>query len=1284
MNAPLARLLGCLASGALLLVLAAGSALAVLPPDAPRMPALDVRGERAGVRAPKTPVQARAFDALAKELASSPGGELVLVTGPDPGSVHLLFRRDGWLSGRSVMAPPDFANLALAFVTRHRDLLGLGASSDAVRSLAIRRVIADPGTGARHVAIQQVIEGIPIFHGRLGVHLDHQGRIVSISGDSSPFATAPAAAWMTPQRALAHAAQSVGMSLDASAVHVVAKLDPPEPGADAIVVFAQGAFGERPWASRAWFPLASGLRPAWIATLDVSNRPGGSWFQVAIDAETGVLLHRVDLVAHVETEGLVFRENPDEGPQELLPFVDGEALTHVASPLGWAEAAETRGNNCDVKDDLAADNENTEGRRAIASAGPPLSFAFPFNDDPALDLDASMTNLFWLNNWLHDRLARMGFDEASGNFQAANVSGQGLGGDAVRVDAQDGSGRNNANFATPPDGFPPRMQMFIWTLTSPSRDSGFDSSVVTHELMHGVSNRLVGLAANHAGCLGGPQGGAMGEAWSDFFACSFWDTPVVGAYVSGNAIRGIRRSPYDTHPYDYGELCNQGGFQVHRDGEIWAATLWHLRDLFMARHGAQRGRCLIERLVLDGMKLAPCSPTFVDMRDAILLAARLRGDDGDTCLLWQGFAAHGLGTLAVSRTDCTSAADASFEVPVECADCNTLAAPTNVVLDVSLPNRVVARFVPSPGADAHVLLRSRGACPGACAEAPFEEVARGAGDAVMLEVGDLPDEPMSSGDRFAFRVVALRGACSAGTDCAEVTVTGRCTLRPVSASDAPPGLRSISRVPQAECSLALAWTEARAACGSAGALTYNVYRSDMPLFVPGPELLVATVPAPATSWIDASPPPGQATYVVRAEDLTTGGEGPHGGNEEANLAWLSAEPVGAVTGTTSFADDAESGERPGYRRTGSLPVNDWAITSDANTRGGSAWHADGVEGGNADKNLHLPLLSFGAAPRLRFQHAFQFEDEFDGAVIEISVDGGESWRDLIDEIVVGGYDTSLGGGFSRTVGDLIHPPNTDELWTGENASGFPTYDPVEVDLSAHAGLADVQLRFRMLVDPLAVEPGGWYVDDIVVDDVLAFDSCASACTDPPTALLADVRACVSPTESTRVILDASASTAGGMPLRGNLSMVLTHDGPGSFQGRRWAEGPVAEIEFPLGTTPGAHPVALTVRDERGCAASVTASVLLQAESVVPPPVGDSLRVVKSAGGLRLDWAGSASEYNVHVAPFGTDLAPGLHVLAPWSSVSSPSADLLSGSALEGGGSIFLSVYSATDCGRSIP
>ena len=64
----------------------------------------------------------------------------------------------------------------------------------------------------------------------------------------------------------------------------------------------------------------------------------------------------------------------------------------------------------------------------------------------------AVTQLFYITNWYHDQLFNLGFDEAAGNFQNTNFSGMGLGGDRVLAEAQDSSGTNNANFATPPDG----------------------------------------------------------------------------------------------------------------------------------------------------------------------------------------------------------------------------------------------------------------------------------------------------------------------------------------------------------------------------------------------------------------------------------------------------------------------------------------------------------------------------------------------------------------------------------------------------------------------------------------------------------------------------------------------------------------------------------------------------------------------------------------------------------------------------------------------------------------
>src|SRR6185295_5067848 len=128
----------------------------------------------------------------------------------------------------------------------------------------------------------------------------------------------------------------------------------------------------------------------------------------------------------------------------------------------------------------------------------------------------SVTQQFYVTNWYHDQLFQLGFDEASANFQQTNFSGMGLGGDRVLVDVQDGSGTNNANFGTPPDGVSGRAQMYRFTCPTVDRDGDLDAEVLMHELTHGTSNRLVG---NSVG-LNWDTARGMGEGWSDFVAMS--------------------------------------------------------------------------------------------------------------------------------------------------------------------------------------------------------------------------------------------------------------------------------------------------------------------------------------------------------------------------------------------------------------------------------------------------------------------------------------------------------------------------------------------------------------------------------------------------------------------------------------------------------------------------------------------------------------------------------------------------------------------------------------------
>ena len=117
-----------------------------------------------------------------------------------------------------------------------------------------------------------------------------------------------------------------------------------------------------------------------------------------------------------------------------------------------------------------------------------LEFEYDFSTsqtDPVSYRDASITQLFYTANKYHDLLHLLGFNEAAGNFEVNNNGQGGRGNDFVILNSQDGSGTNNANFATPADGSPGRMRMYLWTHSTPRRDSSFDAGVVIHEYTHG-------------------------------------------------------------------------------------------------------------------------------------------------------------------------------------------------------------------------------------------------------------------------------------------------------------------------------------------------------------------------------------------------------------------------------------------------------------------------------------------------------------------------------------------------------------------------------------------------------------------------------------------------------------------------------------------------------------------------------------------------------------------------------------------------------------------------------
>ena len=192
--------------------------------------------------------------------------------------------------------------------------------------------------------------------------------------------------------------------------------------------------------------------------------------------------------------------------------------------------------------------------------------------------------------------------------------------------------------------------------------SGFDNGVIAHEYGHGISARLTG-GASAVNCLRNDE--QMGEGWSDFFALittvepgdEGTDARGIGNYVDGTSVdgRGIRRSPYSTDRTINNQTLKdiKATTAPHPLGEIWAVTLWDLYWAYVEKYGwnadwndTESGNFRVLQLVMDGMKMQGCNPGFLRGRDGILAADRANTGGENQCLIWDVFAARGMGYFA--------------------------------------------------------------------------------------------------------------------------------------------------------------------------------------------------------------------------------------------------------------------------------------------------------------------------------------------------------------------------------------------------------------------------------------------------------------------------------------------------------------------------------------------------------------------------------------------------------------------------------------------------------------
>ncbi|TDI79611.1 MAG: HYR domain-containing protein [Bacteroidetes bacterium] len=580
-------------------------------------------------------------------------------------------------------------------------------------------------SGIHHIYYRQTFNGIEIYGSESSVHLFPDGDVLKSNSrfiaDLGSKATGSASPAYTAVQAVQSAADyfNYNGSGDISVISL-------ENNIARETVLSKGGISLSDIPARLVYQMnqIGELVLAW--DLSIEEIAQQNWWSVRVDATSGAIVDQVNWMSdcnfvhdHGIHETLDYHKNlydipnyneaitkkaalsaagflvdsyevfaiPIESPYFGSRTIEVTPADPTASPFGWhdtdgasgAEYTVTRGNNTNSYEDGDNPGYQPDGGSSLEFTGYPFSQIYSAGTQYE---DAAITNLFYWNNIIHDVLYQYGFDEVAGNFQENNYGNGGAGSDSVNAEAQDGSGTCNANFGTPADGGNPRMQMYVCG----DKDGDFDNLVIIHEYGHGISNRLTG-GPNNVGCLGNQE--QMGEGWSDWYGVVMTIEPgdtgtdgrAVGTYLFGQGANGpgIRSFPYNTditlNPQTYDYIKTE--VVPHGVGSVWATMLWEVTWALIDDHGwdpdiynftgdvnLDAGNVMAMALVTEGMKLQPCSPGFVDGRDAIFAADLAIYGGANECTLWDAFAKRGLGVNAdqgssSSRSDGTE----NFETP---------------------------------------------------------------------------------------------------------------------------------------------------------------------------------------------------------------------------------------------------------------------------------------------------------------------------------------------------------------------------------------------------------------------------------------------------------------------------------------------------------------------------------------------------------------------------------------------------------------------------------------------
>ncbi|WP_299819769.1 T9SS-dependent M36 family metallopeptidase [uncultured Pontibacter sp.] len=425
----------------------------------------------------------------------------------------VAFLSGGYVSyGQGKSGKKQVPQVALDHMKKNKQKLNV--TDDDIAELELSSETESRKKGVKHYYIKQLHQGIEIHGAVTNMSIDKEGKVISMGNrfhkEVGKKLKASRSAQMDAEAAVLAAARYLNTPL-----REPLKVQERSNEANKEVTFSTGGISLEPITAKLIYqPMEDGeLRLAWEVAIYMTDAM--NYWLLRLDAGSGQVLDKDNLVAHCNFEnngpgGRALHEShmldaaltapyapeaivaaapltsnyynvypmPAESPSHgSRVHISNASADPVASPSGWHTVGAntyltTRGNNV-----FAYEDPNNTGYNGAAQevygyspdGGNSLVFDFEvdFTQEPVAYRDAAIANLFYWNNLIHDVWYQYGFDEASGNFQADNFGKGGTAGDHVMAEAQDSRNilatRNNANFATTPEGQRPRMQMYLWS-----------------------------------------------------------------------------------------------------------------------------------------------------------------------------------------------------------------------------------------------------------------------------------------------------------------------------------------------------------------------------------------------------------------------------------------------------------------------------------------------------------------------------------------------------------------------------------------------------------------------------------------------------------------------------------------------------------------------------------------------------------------------------------------------------------------------------------------------------